>query len=220
MAWLDQRLSWAALFLADGEVTMKGNTERALLTSIAGKTRFDGGQGKLDVSRLKQLALAVAAVAGGTGKVQTWPDILDYQRFDGDWNVDGLNHDMRVHIDNIRLDVDGTYDPYATDMDMQITFTIEDNPELTTFQVDPLLMNVGIPVRCTGTTQAPSCKVDQAGVRKIAADMLAGRAGAEADAKIDEAIDEKVPEEYRDAARSLLDMLRGGSGQPQQQPSQ
>jgi AsmA protein len=147
--------------------------------------------------------------------------MLDYKRFDGDWNVDGLNHDLRVHIDNLRLNVEGTYDPYATDMDMQVMFTIEDDPELTTFQVDPLLMNVGIPVRCTGTTQAPSCKLDEAGVRKIAADMLAGRAGAEADEKIDEAIDEKVPEEYRDTARSLLDMLRQGSKQnQQQQPNQ
>jgi len=32
--------------------------------------------------------------------------------------------------------------------------------------------------------------------------------------RLDRAVDEQVPEEYRDTARSLLDLLRSGGNQP------
>jgi len=51
----------------------------------------------------------------------------------------------------------------------------------------------------------------------LVADALSGK-NPEAKKKLDKAIDEKVPEQYRDAARSLLEMLNKGKHSPPPPP--
>jgi hypothetical protein len=73
-----------------------------------------------------------------------------------------------------------------------------------------------LPIRCRGSLDAPKCSADEAGTRKLLTQALSG-SNPEMKEKLDQAIDEKVPEQYRDAARSLLEMLNKG-GEKQQPP--
>jgi hypothetical protein len=202
---------------------MRGNTERELLSSIAGRSRFDGGQGTMDITQLKQAVQAIAQLAGGSERINAWPERLDYQRLTGDWVVDGQNHTLDVALDNMALSMNGTYDPFADAMDMYIDLTIQDEPDMNTFQINSMLMGLAIPIRCKGTSTSPTCRPDEAGVKNLIADALAGQAGSEASERLDEVIEEQVPEEYQDAARELLKgfgILLQQTDQQQQQEQQ
>ncbi|TDJ40618.1 MAG: AsmA family protein [Gammaproteobacteria bacterium] len=221
MTWLDQKLYWAALLLANGEFEMRGNTERELVNSITGRSRFDGGQGTIDITQLKRAVQVIAQLAGGSERIDAWPERLNYQRLTGDWTVDGQKHTLDIALDNMALSMNGTYDPFADVMDMYIDLTIRDEPELNTFQINSMLMGLAIPLRCKGPSTGPTCRADEAGVKNLIADALTGQAGSEATQRLDEVIEEQVPEEYQDAARELLKgfgiLLKQTEQQQQQQ---
>jgi AsmA protein len=224
MTWLDQKLYWAALLLANGEFEMRGNTERELVNSIAGRSRFDGGQGTMDITQLKRAVQVIAHLAGGSERIDAWPERLNYQRLTGDWIVDGQKHTLDVALDNMALSMNGTYDPFTDVMDMAIDLTIRDEPELNTFQINSMLMGLAIPIRCKGPSTSPTCRADEAGVKNLIADALTGQAGSEATERLDEVIEEQVPEEYQEAARELLkgfgNLLKQSERQRQQQQEQ
>lgn len=213
LEFLQERHEWAALFLGSSDLSMTGNTQRELITSMKGKTSFDGGQGKLDIKGIRDVALAIAARAGGTERIAAWPEVLDYKRFTGNWDVDGTSHRLNLLLDNLAIDLNGTLDPITEALDMAVGVTVQDIAEYRSFEVDPLLMGLSLPIRCQGTVSEPRCKADEEGTKKLVAQVLSGK-NPELKAKVDKAIDEKVPEQYRDAARSLLDML--GKGQQKQ----
>jgi AsmA protein len=224
MTWFDQKLYWAALLLANGEFEMRGNTERELVNSIAGRSRFDGGQGTMDITQLKRAVQVIAHLAGGSERIDAWPERLNYQRLTGDWIVDGQKHTLDVALDNMALSMNGTYDPFTDVMDMAVDLTIRDEPELNTFQINSMLMGLAIPIRCKGPSTSPICRADEAGVKNLIADALTGQAGSEATERLDEVIEEQVPEEYQEAARELLkgfgNLLKQSERQRQQQQEQ
>src|SRR5262245_29043882 len=219
LKFLDQRLDWVALLLAGSDLTMHGNTPRQLIGTLKGKTTFDGGKGKLNIAALKQQVQSIAILAGKDDRVAKWPDVLDYQKFTGTWDVDGSKHDLALDLDNLSMVARGSYDPLAQDMDMRVAVTVKSNVEPKPFQIDPLFMDVALPLRCRGSTEEPQCTADQEGVKKLIASALSGQGNPEMQRKLDKAIEERVPEQYRDAAR---DLLKGLFGQPQpkeQQPA-
>jgi AsmA protein len=216
LAFLEQKYTWAALLLGNSDLAMTGNTARELTSSLRGKTNFDGGQGRLDISQIREQALAIATLAGGADRVAAWPEILNYKRFTGTWNVDGFQHDLNVLLDNLSLVLDGTFDPFTEAFDMAMVVTVLEGTEYQSFNIDPLLMGVELPIRCSGTFAAPSCKADEDGVKNLLAKALSGKS-PELEKKLDKAVEEKVPEQYKETARSLLDMLKQGS-QKQQPP--
>jgi len=218
LAFLGQKYTWAALLLGNSDLTMSGNTARELTSSLRGTTNFDGGQGRLDISQIRQQALAIASLAGGTERVSAWPEILDYKRFTGTWAVDGFQHDLKVLLDNLALGLDGTFDPFTEALDMALRVTVLENTEYQSFNIDPLLMGVEMPIRCGGTLSAPKCKADEEGVKNLLLKAVSGKSPA-LEKKLDEAVEEKVPEQYKETARSLLHMPKQGSKkQPQSQP--
>ena len=201
------------VLLAGGELTLHGNTRRELIASLNGHTTFDGGQGTIDITEIKNAALAVAKVAGGTDKVNAWPDRLKYQRFTGTWDANGAEHVIDVALDNLTLKAKGKLDTLADDMDLRVTVTVNEDPKYQSFNVSSSLMGLALPIRCKGSLAAPKCGADEDGTRQLVADALSGK-NPEAKKKLDKAIDEKVPEQYRDAARSLLEMLNKGKQSP------
>ena len=88
--------------------------------------------------------------------------------------------------------------------------TVNDDPKYNSFKVGSSLTGLPLPIRCRGSLAAPKCGADDEGTRQLIADALSGK-DPKAKEKLDKAIDEKVPEQYRDAARSLLEMLNKGS---------
>ena len=52
--------------MAGSDLKLRGNTRRDLIASLTGHTTFDGGQGMINITEIKNAALAVAKLAGGT----------------------------------------------------------------------------------------------------------------------------------------------------------
>ena len=217
MDWLDQRLKWIAPLAYSGEINMTGNTIEELVQSIRGRTVFDGGKGRIDISQIKQPLLSLAKLFQEPDRIAAWPDLWNYERLIGEWVINGTNHRMDFALDNLTAAVRGDYDPLADALDMNVEFVFENNPDLHSFDVNPVLVGLPIPLTCTGSLEAPKCGVTPDATRKLVAAVLASEQGAEVRDKIDKAIDEKVPEEYRETARGLLDMLGDSLKKPKKE---
>jgi len=204
MGWLDQRLTWAAPLAYGGSVTMAGNTEQELVRSLKGTTHFDGGQGTIDISRVKTPLANLAALIKEDARIRTWPELWHYQHLAGDWEIDGTRHLLTLALDNLNANFDGTVDPLNDALDMRIDLKVDDAGNGHGFDVGPLLTGIPIPLRCLGTLKEPKCAVDQDSARRIAASALAADDG-EFKSKLERKIDTDVPEEYRETARGLLD---------------
>jgi hypothetical protein len=207
MQWLDQRLKWIAPLAYSGEITMTGNTTEELVQSVKGKTTFDGGKGRIDIAQIKQPLLNLATLFEEPDRIAAWPDLWDYERLIGEWVINGTNHQMDFALDNLTAAARGDYDPIADALDMKVEFLFEDNSDMHSFDVNPVLVGLPIPLKCTGSLEAPKCSVTAEATRNLVAAVLTSEQGSKAREKIDEAIEEKVPEEYREAARGLLDLL-------------
>lgn len=218
LAWLQQDLHWAASLAYGGRLTMHGNSAAALAASLSGQTRFDGGEGEIDISMVRSQLLRLAEMLNQGERIRAWPEIWDYQRFVGDWRIDGEQHRLDASLDNLALAGAGRYRPLADELDMLFHLTFGQDPALPVFDVDPLLYDLPIPVRCRGTLAEPTCRLDADAAQGIVARALSGGESSELRRKLEQRIDEQVPEEYRDAARSLLDALGDSLNQstPQQ----
>jgi uncharacterized protein involved in outer membrane biogenesis len=216
LGWLGNKYDWVAAFLAGGDFTMHGNTRHELLASLDGRATFDGGQGTINIEEIKTAAQGIANIAGGSKYVDAWPARLNYQRFVGNWEAKGVNQTFDVALDNLTLKANGRIDVLGDDMDLRATVTVNDDPKYKSFRVGSSLMGLPLPMRCKGSLATPKCGADEEGTRNLIAQALSG-ADPEMKHRLDKAIDEKVPEQYRDAARSLLEMLNKNK---QQKPAQ
>ena len=208
MEWLDQRLNWMANLAYGGTLTFEGNTAEALLASMSGQTRFDGGQGHIDIARIRGQLLNLANMFNEGERIQGWPEVWDYQRFVGNWRIERQHHQLQATLDNLSLAAEGDYRPGADEMDMLLTLVFTNDPSLPVFDLHPMLYDLPIPVRCRGSLADPTCRVDQQVAQSIVAQALSGE-NTELRSTLERKIEEDVPEEYRDAARSLLDALGG-----------
>ena len=209
MSWLDQRLRWIAALAYSGEITMTGNTEEELINSIRGTTVFDGGRGKIDIAQIKQPLLNLARLFKEGERIASWPDMWPYERLLGEWQINGKEHAIDLSLDNLVAALNGTYDPLTDELDMKVEVMFEDLPDMHSFDVNPLIVGLPIPLNCRGTLEAPDCRIDAAATRELVATVLASEQGEEILEELDRKIDEEVPEEYREAAKGLLDLLGG-----------
>ena len=207
MAWSSQRARWVAPLAANGVLHMRGNTSTALLQSLKGKSQFDGGQGQLDISLIKQQILQVAALAQRTDKVAAWPDTLHYETLTGEWQVDGLAQSLNVALDNVRIEANGDYDYLADAVNMLAHVTVGEAPEGSPITINPMLQDTPIPLRCKGSTAQLKCRLDKDAAQNIVAAALTGDSDTGLRRKLEDKIQEDVPEEYQEAARDLLDLL-------------
>jgi hypothetical protein len=216
LAWLGNKYDWVAHFLAAGEFSMRGNTRPELIGSLDGHATFDGGQGAINIEEIKKAAQGIAEIAGGSKLVNEWPERLNYRRFVGSWDAKGASQSFDVALDNLALKGNGRIDALADDMDLRATVTVNKDAKYESFKVGSSLMGLPLPIHCKGTLASPKCGADQDGTRRLIAQALSGD-DPEMKKRLDKAIDEKVPEQYRDAARSLLEMLNKNK-QPKSAP--
>jgi hypothetical protein len=207
LAWLDQRFRWAAPLAYGGTLRFEGNSADALLASLSGETRFDGGQGHIDIATIRAQLLSLATMFDEGEHIAAWPEVWAYQRLVGTWRIDRQQHLLEMALDNLSLTARGDYRPATDEIDMVLELVFGDDPALPVFPMNPLLYDLPIPVRCRGTLDAPTCRLDENAAQRIVAQALAGGEGSELRTRLEQKIDEEVPEPYRDAARSLLDML-------------
>ena len=207
LAWTDQRMQWVAPLAFSSTIRMYGNSEKELADSIKATSEFDGGQGQLNIATIKQQLMRIALLLQQADEVSKWPDVWNYNEFTGRWNINGPVQDLKFAIDNMSVDANGEYDYLADAMDMLLNVTVHEPPEGSPFNVNPLLQGTPIPVRCKGPSTEPTCRLEEAAAKKLVARALTQGDESGLRRKLEQKIDEEVPEEYRDTARSLLDIL-------------
>lgn len=217
IAWLDQQLQWIAPLAYGGSLEFTGNTQAELLASMRGSTTFDGGQGRISVSEIKAPLLRAATLLNEPERVAAWPELWDYQKLAGTWNVNGTQHVLDLALDNLKIAANGTYDLATDHLDMLAELQFATLAEGQMFDVNPLLMDLPIPVHCVGPVDAPKCSLPADAAKQLLSKVLTSDENSAMRAKLDETIEEKVPEEYRDAARGLLDLLGGALQQAPEQ---
>ncbi|NKC00671.1 MAG: hypothetical protein GKR90_19560 [Pseudomonadales bacterium] len=205
--WTNRSVHWVAPLGLTGEITMQGNTEAELMNSISSDQVFDGGQGELDVSALKQQMAHLAAITRSSDSFAKWPDTWVYETFIGKLETRGQNQVLNIQLDNLFIDGEGIYD-YTTDkINMLANVTFREAPEGSPYVVNPILQDTPLPMRCSGASQDIKCKLDNDATKTLIASALKSDSDTGLRRKLEKKIDEKVPEEYRDTARSLLDAI-------------
>jgi len=207
MDWHSRNMHWAAALQFTGEIKMTGNSQQELLNSLHADNDFATGQGRLDITRLKQQLLKVALLADRAEELQGWPETLQYEKFVGSWKIRGQSHVVELTLDNLHIAGDGEYNPFEDRLNMLTHITMNEPPEDSPFRINPLLQDTPIPVRCKGPVADPKCRLDEDGAKALIAAALTGDAETGLRRKLEEKIDEAVPEEFRGVARDLLDIL-------------
>ncbi|MEQ8857016.1 MAG: AsmA family protein [Pseudomonadales bacterium] len=215
LEWLDQRFAWAAPLAYGGRLTLEGNTADAMLESLSGETRFDGGKGRIDISAIRTELIDLAGRFNEAERIRGWPEQWDYQRFVGTWRIDRQHHVLDMALDNLTLAAEGDYQPASDRLDMLVELTFGKDPAWPVFDVPPLLYDLPIPLRCQGSAAEPECRIDPDAAQRLVARAVSG-SDPELRSKLEQTIDEQVPEQYRDAARALLEAL--GRSQPAAEP--
>ncbi len=203
---LDTEPLWAGPLSLDGELRATGNSRQGLIETLGGELRLDGGQGRIDISTLRRNLLAVADLVGDADRIRAWPERWDYQRLTATWRPDGIDHRLTGVLDNVDLNGGGSYRPDRDRLDLRFDLTVADDPARPGFDVNPLLYDLPVPLRCGGRLEAADCAVDEAAARQVAAAALRDD-GSALRTRLEQRIDQEVPPAYRDAARSLLDLL-------------
>jgi len=148
-----------------------------------------------------------AALTRQSDRAADWPDLWDYEQFSGRWNIDGAIHSLKFALDNMSVDANGEYDYLTDTIDMLANVTVNEAPETSPFQINPLLQGTPIPIRCTGAVDDPTCELDRNAAQNTVAKALQSGDDSGLRRKIEQKIEEDVPEEYRETARGLLDIL-------------
>ena len=174
---------------------------------MSGETRFDGGKGSINIATIKQQILSLATLLQEGDRISGWPDVWEYQRFVGDWRIDRQHHLLDLALDNLSVEAEGDYLPESEEIDLLAQLTFSNDPQFPVFDVNPLLFDLPIPVRCQGQLADPNCAIDQAAAQRIVASALQSGDATGLRSKLERKIEEEVPEEYQDAARSLLDIF-------------
>ncbi len=201
------KLQLEGLLDLSGDLQSKGNRLPELLRQTTGRVQFDGGTGQIDVSRLKQEALKLTDLLGGSNKVEGWPDTLAYQKLTGTWGIKGYHHELAANLDNLALGGTGTIHPLDDRLDMHLTLAFSRKSEPRSFEINPALADLPFPVDCKGRLSKPRCKIDRDGVLRLLGDSVRADSDSELRRDLERRIENEVPEELQGAARALLDSL-------------
>ena len=190
----------------DSNYTAQGNDVDALLASLNGGTNFSIANNSVDISVIKQVFTAIAALSPGGESIENWPDIVQFTELTGSLTLqEGLASGQQIALtmDNINLAGSGGIDLDNSAFDYQFKFTVLGPPEMQTIAINPRYHDISWPVRCAANFDAPTsqfCRPDFQQVR----DLFLQMGTNEVKQQINDAIIDKVPEELQDTARSLL----------------
>lgn len=205
--WADQSLHWVARINHKGQIQMAGNTKRVLMASIRSDQSFDGGEGEIDITELKQQLIKLAVLTGGSDSFSQWPDTWAYKTLTGTLKTQGRQQTLDIQLDNLTIRGSGTYNYTDNNLDMLANVIFKEASPDSPYVVNPLLQDTPLPMRCQGTTADLRCKLDGNATQKLIAKALQRDSDTGLRRKLENTIDEKVPEEYREAARGLLDFF-------------
>lgn len=206
--WLGPQTSWQAQADLIGAFQLAGNTPAELASSASGKARLQAGKGQMRAPILQELLAAAARLSRTPSRPPSAP--LRHQSLTGDWTVQGAEQKLRVQMDSLVVETEGQHHFLTGQLDLAGTVTFIEDASLPQLAPSPILVDLPIPVRCTGVVERPDCTLDAAAASRLISEMLQGEAGAAQQEKLNAVIDGLVPPQHQEAARALLRMLRRG----------
>ncbi|MEX2469178.1 MAG: AsmA family protein [Pseudohongiellaceae bacterium] len=184
----------------------RGTTVSELLQTLTGSTTFSVDNSSIDITLIKQVFTAIAALSPSGGSIQQWPDVIRFSDLGGFVTLEeGLqvNQNIKLRMDNFDITGSGGLDLAAGSFDYDLLFTVLGESYTQTIPIDERYHDVSWPVQCTAAFDAPVnqyCRPDFSQVRDIFAQL--GTQAARN--RLDEVVTDQVPDDLQDAARGLL----------------
>lgn len=184
----------------------RGATVPELLETLSGSTTFSVDNSSIDITLIKQVFTAIAALSPSGGSIQQWPDVIRFSDLGGFVMFeDGLqaNQNIKLRMDNFDITGSGGLDLAAGSFDYDLLFTVLGESYTQTIPIDERYHDISWPVQCTAAFAAPVnqyCRPDFSEVRDIFAQL-----GTQAVRnRLDDVVTDQVPEDLQDTARGLL----------------
>lgn len=207
LQWSNRNVEWAALVAMHSEATFRGNSMEQLYRTISADSHLDGGQGQINIAALKKQLASVALLTRRSDSVDAWPDVWAYEELTGSWQTRGQNQSFDLVLDHLAISGEGEVDYSTNVVEMLAHVTLGQAPEGSPYKVNPILQDTPLPFRCRGAANDVKCKLDKGATKQLVARALSGDDDTGLRRKLEQKIDDEVPEEYRETARSLLDIL-------------
>ena len=198
--------SFAGLLNLEASHSAQGATMSELLASLGGATTFNVANSSIDITMVKQVFTAIAALSPAGDTIQQWPDVVRFNELGGYLTFnEGLqaNQDIKVRMDNFDITGSGGINLAEGSFDYDLLFTLLGAPQVQTIPVGERFQDVSWPVQCNAAFSAPVsqyCGPDFSQVRQIFTQL--GTAAARS--RLEEVITDQVPEDIQDSARGLL----------------
>ena len=193
----------------DASLNARGNSERALIDSLAGQAGFVLVNGALPGANLEQqLCRGIAtlnrkSLSGAFADQDTPLDELrgSLQLHDGV----ASSQDLRARIPGLAVAGKGDIDLRVLALDYRLGVTVSGDQRATpdpACQVGERFAKVEWPLRCRGPLElgAKACRIDQEGLGKLAAQAAGGRL----EDKLKEKLGDKVNPELKDTLKNLF----------------
>ncbi len=203
---LSQFDSFAGLLNVEANHSARGATVDAMLNTLSGSTTFNVLNSSIDITLIKQVFTAIAALSPTGDTIQQWPDVVQFNELGGYITLqEGLqvNQDVKLRMDNFDITGSGGVNLAEGGFDYNVLFTLLGAPQVQTIPVGERFQDVSWPVQCAAEFSAPVnqyCRPDFNQVRQIFTQL--GTAAARQ--RLNEVITDQVPEEIQDSARGLL----------------
>ena len=207
LQWSNRRVEWAALVAMHSEATFRGNSMEQLYATISADSHLDGGQGQINIAALKKQLANIALLTRQSGAVDEWPDVWAYEELTGNWQTRGKNQTFDLVLDHLAISGEGEIDYNTNVVEMLANVTLRQAPEGSPYKVNSILQDTPLPFRCRGVVNDVKCKLDKDATKSLVARALSGDDDTGLRRKLEQKIEDDVPEEYRETARSLLDIL-------------
>ncbi|NKB33350.1 MAG: AsmA family protein [Pseudomonadales bacterium] len=183
-----------------------GSTTNELLNTLNGSTTFAISDNTVDISLIKQVFTAIAALSPTGESIQQWPDVLRFTELGGYILLeDGIteNQEIKLRMDNFDVSGDGGVDLAAGTFNYDLQFAILGPPEAQTIPINELYHDVPWPVTCNARFAdevSQYCRPDFARVRELFTQLGSNALRS----RLQEEITDQVPEDLEETARGLL----------------
>ena len=193
----------------DGQLSARGNSEKALIDSLGGNASFVIDNGALaDANLEQQLCRGIATLNRKVPTREFADKDTPLRELRGSLQLrNGVasNQDLRARIPGLTVNGKGDIDLRVLGLDYRLAVALEgDQREMPdpACQVNERYVGLEWPVRCRGPLElgAKACRLDQDGLGKIAAQL----AGEKLTEKLDEKLGDKVSPELKDALKNLF----------------
>ena len=203
---LKQQLPVQGRLSLEGNYEAFGENSEDLLNTLAGSTTFSLAENSLDISLIKQIFTEIASLSPTGESIQQWPDIIQFNRFQGEVRFDGgLTDDQEIELrlDNLNIVSAGGVDLEQRRFDYEVGFSFLPPPETQSIPINELYHNINWPVRCNAPFDSNTdqyCRPDFSRIREIFSQLTANAVRQ----TIEEEITEQVPQFFQKPARRIL----------------